>query len=392
MDNKTEILLGSQKNINSVNVNNYNTIELTNNTAELTEFTVNDVISATKVFDTEREANQIYRIYGKIEYLSLLNGLINNYKVLSDFFNPVYTGNSKNIVNSFDFYLVRPAISGYTEIDGDVGYVRYFEVIATPDDFEIFPAGFSNNVYGEQSYAFSFKKDFDVSTYLDDFGFPATELFLYAQYNLKQNGYNVWETMKYTNWSNITGIASQSSFQSKSLNIGDFVETATGAKIGDLISYDKKEFTQTQLTPQTVYISTNLNGANQYLIWKYNPFIPFRLRYFSGELNSANSGNTSYDIINSIPDYATPLDNDGNYVWREISPQGYIDPLTGLGVDYPFMNKRRYLFSNIILSVSPDLNDGDTAIVFDEIYFSDNPISINETPITELDDIEKPCQ
>ena len=75
MDKKIEILLGSEKNINSVNVDAYGKIELVRNTSELNEFTVNDVVNSTEQFDAEREANQIYRLYGRIEWLSLLNGL-----------------------------------------------------------------------------------------------------------------------------------------------------------------------------------------------------------------------------------------------------------------------------------------------------------------------------
>ncbi len=531
MDDKIQILLGSEKNINSVNTDTYSNVMLTNDVSEITEFSVNDKVNATLVFDEEREANPVYRIYGKIDYLSLLNGLINDYKELPDFFNPIYTGNSKNITNSFQFYLVRP-ISG-KEIFNTDDYVRYFEVIATPTEFELYRAGFSNNVYGEQEYAFNFKKDFNVSSYFDKHGLPVTELFLYAQYELKQNGNNVWETMKYSDWSS-SGIFSKKNFAPKTLGIGDTVETATGADFGDLLEYNKEEFSETFVSGQTVYITTQyINGGSKYLVWKFNPFIPFRLRYLSDELYSAEqsriSENTTtlevsigtsssgklnatksisqvlsttakiiedwdpyttslfdwneddgyvgfqvsgiyhirfqsqihftqstykyfaktwiqentgsgwvditgttreyqksnepqaVDVVRSygygdilrtrvqltlnpaeivpeptdIPYYATPLTN-GNYVWREIVPQGYTEPLTGNGVDYPFFNKRRYLFAPVVLSISPDLDDQDnsynTRDVFSEIGYYGNTTNIDTTPITELDDIGKPCK
>ena len=114
MDRKLEILLGSQRDINSINTKEFTKAELTRKTSEITEFNVNDVVDATEVFDAERESNPVYRIYGRIEYLSLLNGLVNNYDKLDDFFTPDFDASSKNILNSFDFYLVRPASSGYT--------------------------------------------------------------------------------------------------------------------------------------------------------------------------------------------------------------------------------------------------------------------------------------
>jgi len=46
----------------------------------------------------------------------------------------------------------------------------------------------------------------------------------------------------------------------------------------------------------------------------------------------------------------------------------------------------------IILDVTANIDNSKTAAVFDEISFSDNAISIDKTPLTELDDIEKPCQ
>ena len=395
MDNSVEILLGSQKNINSVNVDNYTKIELTNKKSEINEFTVNDVVNSTEVFDTERNSNAIYRIYGRIEWLSLLNGLTGNYSILQDFFYPAYDSTAKTILNSFDFYLVRPASSGYTNITNTTYYKRFFEVIATNNDFEIYPAGFSNNVYGEQIYSFNFKSDFDVSSYFDEFGFPATELYLYGQYKTKINGNNIAETMSATTWVTSTGKQTKIIFPSISLNVGDFVQTSTGAKIGDMIDYNADEFLQTQISGQTIYISTeykNTFNQSKKIIWKYNPFISLRLRYFDDVISTANTGSTSYDIVNSIPNYATKIDNNGNYVWRNILQQGYLDPATGIGVNYPFINGRRYLFSTIIFGMQPDLNDINTKTVFNEISYSKNATNINITPISNLNNIGAPCQ
>jgi len=392
-----EILLNSLKNVTSVNVDNYEKIELSNKVALINEYDIRNILSATDIFDAEREASEIYRIYGKIEYMSLLNGLKNNYTQFSDFFYPQFSGNSKNILNSFDFYLVRPAVSGYTQIisgGSTILWTRYFQVIATPNDFEIFPVGFSNNVYGEQAYAFSFNEDFDVSPYIDQFGFPLTELFLYAQYKPMANGYATPETLAGTVWSAV-GIPSQFIFSPIALNIGDYVQSFFNAKIGDLLEYSKEEFLQVQLSPQTFYIQTpykDTNNNNRRLIWKYNPFISFQLRYFSSDLNLVNTGSTSYDQTTSIPYYATPIDIFGNYVWRDILPQGYTDPTSNLGVNYPFVNKKRYLFSSLVLGITPDLDDADTLAAFQEVWYNRFATKINSVPITDISNIGKPCQ
>lgn len=532
MDNKIEILLGSQKNINSINVDNYETIELTNNESEINEFTVNDVVNATEQFNIERKDNPIYRIYGRIEYMSLLNGLKSDYDSLDDFFNPQKTGSIKNILNSFDFYLVAPSSEPtYNNITNTNEYKRTFKVIGDKNDFEIYNAGFSNNVYGEQTYAFSFKSDFDVSNLYDYFGLPITELFLYAQY--KKVG---TETMKYTRWSSSTGNPSKVTLNTTNQIVGDNLKTNSGIQIYDIIEYSKEEYLQEQVETQKFYIETpyiGLYGIEYHLEWSYNPFIPFKLRYLdsvlstgkltniiesgtslniyeisattsnfdvtktlkqnlsettttitewddqtsiyynwtpsSGILEFLNDGtyninfktqiylsegtdkyiaeiyleentgsgyieipNTkrkfqSTDLIEGVilekefntgdkirirtrlipnpnerkleimPDFATIIENEGRYVWRDIVPQGYTEPLTGVGVDYPFFNGKRYLFSSIILDVVPNLSDGfdehpNTLAVFNEISFSDDATSIDITPLTELDDIGKPCQ
>lgn len=394
MDKKLEILLNSQKNIASVAVDTYDKLELRNKPVQITEYNIRNVLSATEVFDAEREANPVYRIYGKVEYMSLLNGLKTQYKEFSDFFNPQITGNSKNILNSFDFYLVRP-YTGFTNITNySTQYIRYFQVIAKPSDFELYPVGFANNLYGEQAYAFNFNKDFDVSYYRDNFDFPATELFLYAQYKPGLNYYGDSETMKYTVWNSTTGVRSQATFTPLTLNIGDTVHTSSMNRVGDLVEYSKPLFYQEQLSPQTFYITTKyrIGGSTiKTLVWKYNPFIPFRLRYFTNNLYKINTGSTSYEEVQTIPYYATNL-GDGNMVWRDIMAQGYIDPLTGEGVDYPFINKKRYLFSSIILDIIPDLSDAATLAAFSQVWFSDNAVTANVAPTGDINNIGKPCQ
>lgn len=384
-DNTVKILLNSTKNINAVNVDTFQKLNLTNKISKLTEYNIRNVLSATEIYEAEREANEIYRIYGKIEWLSILNGLKDNYETLDDFFTLTLI-NNKTLLNSFEFYLVKPSqtITPVGRSDENL-FVRYYDVIATPKDFEIFPAGFSNNVYGERSYSFIFNKDFDVSQYLDAFGFPLTDLYLYARYIRKSNGYNRLERVQYTYYRTSSGDANKYDLPNYGSNINDVI-------YGDLIKYDKVNYSQETIAQQTHYITTYYTSNARTLVWKYNPLIPFKLRYLSNELYTANINSSSYEEIQSIPYYATQLDDNGNYTWREILLQGYVDPLTGIGVDYPFINKKRYLFSNIILDVIPDLTDQNTRTVFDKIWFTQNSEIINKTPIGNLDNIGKPCQ
>jgi len=391
MDKKVEILLNSAKNVDSVDVDTYDKVELANKQSNILEYNVRNVASATEIFDIERQHNQVYRIYGKIEYMSLFNGLKTDYKWLRDFFNPQVVG-SRDIFNTFDFYLVRPhPTDAWGPIYNTTLRKRQFQVVATPNEFELFPVGFANNVYGEQGYAFSFNIDFDISTYFDYLGFPITELFLYAQYNI--GNHIPAETLERTTWSTGSGNPNTPTFTTKTLNIGDDVETSTGSNIYDLVDYSKQLYYQAQYAPQTFYVNTPylIGTTPSSLRWKYNPFIPFRLQYLSEEVYRANTGNTVYEQVQSIPPYAADL-GDGNFVWRNILDQGFIDPLTGVGVDYPFVNKRRYLFSSLVLDIVPDLTHTQTRDAFAETWFSDDAESLDITPANDLDDIGKPCQ
>ena len=542
MDKNIEILLGSTKNINSVDVDNFETVELSIKPSLIHEYKVRNVLSAAEVFDTERNSTPIYRIYGSLEYLSMLNGLKANYNTVDDFFNP-YSGETKHIFNSFDFYLVRPS-TGYTEtsftgetntntkyilVDGFIkwiidpvedtvtptnwtvtalnsyirpeyddtvvpvrpngaiitlnqngiltlqrnllsiygdldiefkasgenldsetdelnvvlkhgtttiisintlvggvgtkkytinvpsnnsinsveiraaasnkvmyidyikiskttttevggkpwdGYLRNFEIIATPDDLEMFKIGFAKNVFNEQRYCFNFNKDIDISNYFDGLGFPVTELFLYARYVPKGT-----EEYKYTYFDENGGVT-----------LLDMESQSTNLIYGDIIQHTIRDYTQTQLFEQIHYIYTPYVESSliKKLAWKYNPLIPLRLQYLSNYVSKVNTGATVYNQAVSIPDYATKIDEVGNYVWREIQPQGYVDPLTGVGVDYPFVNQRRYLFSNINLTIVPDMEHENTKTVFDNLRIGSTLVNIKS--IGDINDIGKPCK
>ena len=399
MDEKLQILLGSAKNVNSVNVDNYARIELTNKLEEITEYNINSSLSASDVFDAEREASEVYRIYGKIEYFSLLNNLKNvgTLPSLDDFFIPYYpsastlTNTSKTLLNSFKFKLLRPSNTGYTNItiEGDNSYyIRDFEVVS--DDIDIYPAGYSNNVFNEQTYCFNFNEDINVENFMQNItfdnytggtGLPVTELYLFAEYIPDQNN-----TKKYTVWDN-SGVSSRLDYDN------------TSNVYRDIIKFSKDEFSIDNHLNQIHYIYTKYNkgvGIDG-LVWKYNPLIPFKLRYFSDSISTANINDVSYEETSKIPYYALkenepPLADNGKRIWRDILPQGYIDPISNIGVNYPFVNNRRYLFSNVILDIVPDLSDpySNTYDVFKNLNFYD-PNLIHTQPTSGLNNLGNPC-
>jgi hypothetical protein len=113
------------------------------------------------------------------------------------------------------------------------------------------------------------------------------------------------------------------------------------------------------------------------VIFRYFPFIPIPVRVF-GDLEQENENTTDIESRDSIPSFATPIDTEGNFVWRNFLDIGYIDPLTNEGVNYPFVNGKHYIFSNHVLTIKPDFTDSFTESVFTNTRFGPNELIANE--------------
>lgn len=406
MDKRIKVLLGSNKNIRSTNTDIYDRIIFSNDTNVITEYNVNEEINSSDQFNIEREENESYRIYGRIEWMSMLNGVINNYDKLKDFFYPKHISTSKNILNSFNVYLVRPSSLPYDELvktNDDTlyehKYNRLFEVIATSSDLNLYPVGFNKNIFNEQVYGFNFNRNFDIRNVVDGLGMPITDFYMFLQYKTSVNGNGVRETIQYIDYNtnyNTDGSYFVDDLVMKKLNIGDIIKTVDNRCISDRIGYNKSEYYQEIINDQIFYITTeckrpdNNNSVN--IKWKYNPFIPIKLRYLSDEVYEANTGDTSYETTSIIPNYAISIDDHGNYVWREVFQEGFIDPLSNKGNDFPFMNGNRYVFNNIVFSIQPELKDPNTKSIFNNIWFDRDSEKIKIKPISSIKDIGKPCR
>ena len=382
MDIKEKIQLGEFQNVDSLNEDNTMKLDLTSSQNVMLEYDIDTVIDVTEIFENERQNINTYRIYGEIEYLAILNNLIKNYSIVNDFFTQQpLSADTKNILTDFKFYLVKPT-TAFTELITDERYLKNYEIIAVIDNFDIFTAGYSLNIFGEQQYAFDFNIDFDISNLVDGLGFPITTLSLYAVYQPQANGDGDFETMESKTY-NSTGGTVIIPFTPINLEIGDIIE-------GDVINYDKDRFLQSDFNTQEYFIFTPYDSDSLSLKWKYDPLIPITLLIFSDDLQMGNTGSTSVENVNQIPSYATEIDNQGNFVWRNIEEKGFIDPLTGVGVNFPFVNGKNYVFNNIILSISPDLSDSNTASVFSEISFAGNTF-ISAEPSSPLTNINQLC-
>ena len=384
--------LNEEKNVDAVNRDFNQKIEFDSKQQTIIEYDIKNVLDVATTFENERQGTDTYRIYGSIEYISVLNGIPTGYTSYLDFFDP-QTGITKSFLNDYKVYLVKPygfydntisGQTGFTKLDNNL-YIKNFEIITELENFEIYNAGYDKNLFSEQRYSFDFNIDINLTDQYDGLYFPISDLFLYVEYQTKNNGDGDPETMSGKTYDN-SGNTIITGFTATTLNVGDVLP------LGDVIEYDKLAFKQTVVNTQEYYINTpcDSGGTDINLIWKYDPFVQIQLNVFNDEIELVNTTGTSYEEKSSVPIYATPIDDVGNVVWRDLQQKSFFDPLTGEGTAFPFVNQRHYVFDNYMIKVIPDLNDPTTDQVFTEIKFGDNEL-LSIQPITKATNFGDPC-
>lgn len=378
MDSTYQIQLGTAKNSTSVNVDQYLNIDLTASAKEILDYNQSNQLSVSDLFNSERQASEVYRVYGRVDFMSIINGLIKNYTSVQDFFTHVRLGQelsglTKNIMTCFDVYLCYPS-TGNTFVSG-ITYVRNYVVATKLSNFEIYKAGFGTNIFSNYIYAFDFNVDFDIDALVDSFGKPYTNFYLYFKFKPATNGHSVAETV-----SRLTYTGATTSVPYVTHNVGDLL-------VGDEVTYNMLDFEEALLQNMIYYVDFPYSGVT--LEFQYQPFVPVKIRDFQDELITANiSGGTENDL--NIPSYATKIDNAGNYIWKDLLINGYIDPISGKGVDYPFVNKIHYIFNPIVLPLTPNLNHANTALVFSTIILAPAQL-INTSPSDDLNTLGNRC-
>lgn len=398
MDYNKKLILGEKKNINEVNVDNLLKIKLENKQSPFIEYNIDKYISSSDVFETERENNNIYRLYGCIDYISLFNGLINS-NTIEDFFIKKYEFEStKNLLNTFNFYLLM-SHDNYDLIndDGEIKtHHKKFKVIGTDKNIILTNAGFSKNIFWEPKYYFQINLDIDLSNIVDGIGHPITELYLYIEYIPNTTN----EKLYYRNKNMGLGVFDYY-FNLHPINyinfnkwgIGDVLYDTGNQPIGSVIKENRREYSSIEFVEQTFIIETEIfhDGEDKKIKWEYNPFIPIKLKHLSSTISRANRNSTSYQQQMNIPYYALDLDNVGNVIWREILEDGVFDPITNIGVDHPFINGKKYVYNNIIITITPYLRDYNTKNIFNELfideYGSDSILPIND----DIDNMLNTC-
>ncbi len=379
-----EIQTSSGKTINSVSQDNYLKLGLSTSQKEILPYDQNSTVNVTDLFDQERQATKVYRIYGYINISSLINGLSLTYGLVSDFFKHPKVGDeligqTKNITNSFDVYICRQWTSN-THFTGN-SYQRKYQILTNLNDVDFYKSGIAKTIYYEQVFSFNSKIDFDMYGLYDSFGKPIVDLFLY--FNYKTSG---TESVRHKTFD------VNSNESTNNLAARPYVVHAAGDIIdGDLVYYDVNNYEEILMNQEEYLVKLPCKNdvlANTWLEFKYFPFVRVPLQYFNSETSTGNiSGTTETDF--NIPDHAVKLDIYDNYIWKELLPYGFIDPLTGDGVNHSFVNQRHYVFSEVVLDIPANLNDVTTSSNLSNIIFQPNA-NIKNNP-NNLDKFGNKC-
>lgn len=388
-----EIQLGSKKGVNSVNVDEYLYTNLKGTSVEILPYDQTSVISAAQLFDDERQASQDYRVYGTINFMSIVNGLHKDYDSVYDFYTrprigEEISGLTRNITNCFDVYLCRALgntfstggtviVSGNTLVSGATYQLKY-QVLTNLNNFEIYNSGYGKNIFYDQIHSFDFNIDFDITDQTDSFNKPLTNFYLFFNYTPKANLHGKLETV------------SGNTLSGTKVTRPYLVYSGGSVVDGDWVFYVPQNFEEILVQQKEYYVSYYCTGGTGNAIqFKYNPFVPVKIRDFGDEFITGNISGTS-ETDSQIPSYAVKLDDAGNYLWKDLLQNGYIDPLSGKGVNYPFINKRHYIFNNQVLKLVVELNDPVTASTFANIKFGPNSI-VSNSPTTDLTNLGSKC-
>lgn len=298
-----------------------------------------------------------------------------------------------------------PANSAETK---SIYYVRLHKIIKNNEQCNVGKVGFENNPFAidrkleysaltpnqvqrvsiknnSQSFSFTFDKDIEVGSYIDNNGKPISELFFTVinrgymgwfnkpfpnqngvqsgidigwNFNFLQNSVDTWWNHSSSlNKDNIPTSSylynGQTFYYNEILNVGDVV-------LGDFCEYnfiEQKEYVLSKMVHKYSFndilflTSGNQNYPDGYL---YNPHFSIPIRAYSNYIENGDKKS----VIN-IPGYSWFSQYNNIWYWRDLYTYGFIDS-EGIGIDNPFINGAHYPFLNCIFLQYPITRNNNT--------------------------------
>jgi hypothetical protein len=331
---------------------------------------------------------QVYRLgngnFGSEEYI--FN--VMNIGYTGSTFNNGVTGTFKRVINPANM----ETKSKY--------YVRENKVLTNVDDLIITKAAFEKNVFTEEkkfeyssitpnkisrisqktssnAYDVTSAYDLDFSSLKDNQQRPISEIFLTAifkgysgyfnqpnnniglkqgwEFNISKSANTWWDlnntdsntTIPVSGYTKTSGVTKTFYYN---LNLkaddvidGDFCEWNDYEQAERVVSnyYQKIKYNQNVFQTTNNY-STNSPG------FYYKSHNPMTIRVFS---DYVETGDVAF--VEQVPSWSFFSSSDQQFRWRDLYTYGFIDEL-GRGVDYPYLNKSQYPFTDIVFRLIPE--------------------------------------
>lgn len=234
-----------------------------------------------------------------------------------------------------------------------------------PDDYEIYPLAFSQNIFNDKINQFVINEDVDVGGLVDNLGRPLSELYI-TLIKTDNNGFTniksgidipfidgVENFNEVPDIRRITNDVSTHTALELNVNVND------STFFGDIVEYNSYELIETVLGEVNHRFNTinretigfvndpvsgntiNLGVRNEGYI--YNPHYKIQIRAFSSYIEQGD-----FSVV-GVPDYAEDL-GDGRLLWRDLLDIGFNDVTNNL-IDYPFLNGSHYIHRNLMFCV-----------------------------------------
>jgi hypothetical protein len=222
-------------------------------------------------------------------------------------------------------------------------YGRWFEKITNFSDVELYETAFATNIYNDQIFSYNFKRDIDLSPYVDYLGRPITEVYVTFVKNQDyySGGGQVWTPVE-SGLKTVTMSTEYDINTITSVSLNDSIESNVNALtnyiFGDIIEYN--EVAQIENVLEVAYhrFNTVNREDNNFLEgYYYKSHYKNQVRKFSTYVN------VEFENVESIPFYAVNM-GDGRYIWRDIEPNDYSN-----GSAIPFLNGCHYIYNSINL-------------------------------------------
>ena len=279
-------------------------------------------------------------------------------------------------------------------------YVRENKVLTNVDDLIITKAAFEKNVFTEEkkfeyssitpnkisrisqktssnAYDVTSAYDLDFSNLKDNQQRPISEIFLTAifkgysgyfnqpnnniglkqgwEFNITKSANTWWDlnntnsntTIPVSGYTKTSGVT-KTFYYNLNLKVddvidGDFCEWNDYEQVERVVSnyYQKIKYNQNVFQTTNNY-STNSPG------FYYKSHNPMTIRVFS---DYVETGDVAF--VEQVPSWSFFSSSDQQFRWRDLYTYGFIDNL-GRGVDYPYLNKSQYPFTDIVFRLIPE--------------------------------------